>query len=913
MMKTHIVSSHLFASIGKMWNQRKVFAMTLLCFMARGGLFAQDNSAWMSNVADNAFVSQLSIPGVHDAGTGHGFTTLHSIPGEEFARTQDKTLTELWNSGIRAFDLRPSIDGNDLRICHGYIKTNLMFSTAISTLCNLLDQHPTEAAIVIIRHESEGDSGSGNWDNLVRSKLSSSPASSHTVNFTPAIKMKEARGKLIVLCRNVYDTNPIGGFVYNWGESANFSQQQGGYIEGVDNQGPVFIQDFYNVSSSGAPATKTASIQRMLQFSCSENKEAKRWVINHTSGYSKTFLGIVTSDGYRDNAKTQNPVVINYLNSHTGPTGLVMMDYGGTDYSNGYNVKGQTLTNTLINNNFREGPNTPYFRALPTVALNKNYSVFTEVNGTKYYLTTSGTLTGNKSDAGVFTLKAGNSNGGEYGDSFFFEWTSGSDTYHFTNPNQNTNGNGTFASNNSLVPVSGSSYNRIWDSQILLLGSNGKYAIRATNAPATGTNWNLYAANTYWSVKNSNSNPPTAGYVFGIPDYRWQFTVVTDPSQLSNNKLYTIKTARGFLTLNNAQDQLVSSHKNNGTTVNADAATDDASRQFGILKIDGLWYIYSPKIHKFARYDCESVRFYADRGTALAFTFDGIDNTEGSNLRLRIPYMGSRGEAGHLKPQFINNNNSGSIVLRNYTIPDEGNTFIIEEVDGASLNYNGAMNVFNGSSAFFDTNKLYRISSDRISEMAVDNVNAGIPYIVGTKSGVTNCQPNASSAQKNFVFVKNNGKYYIYHPASGKYIAKDGLSDNGNQIVKLVSNLSDAASIDFLKINNTSYPYVFYMVDNGCLWNSQSVGNIPGKICLSLWNSSYDQGNCYKLETAGNWNNVKETVDIWEDDADGIVEHPASNIERFSETWYDLNGRKLSGKPIQKGVYINNGKKIVMK
>ena len=29
--------------------------------------------------------------------------------------------------------------------------------------------------------------------------------------------------------------------------------------------------------------------------------------------------------------------------------------------------------------------------------------------------------------------------------------------------------------------------------------------------------------------------------------------------------------------------------------------------------------------------------------------------------------------------------------------------------------------------------------------------------------------------------------------------------------------------------------------------------------------------------------------------------------------WYDMNGRKLSGKPTTKGVYINNGKKVAIK
>ena len=552
-MEAISTSVHHAVMSSKMKNLRKLFATALLCTLASGNSFAQ-NSSWMSGVGDNTYVSQLSIPGVHDAGTGHGFTTLYSIIGDQFARTQDKTLTQMWNSGIRAFDLRPAVDGNDLRICHGYVSTNLMFSTAISTLCGLLDQYPTETAIIVIRHESEGDSGSGNWNTLVKNRLSGSPANSHVINFNPKLKMGDVRGKLIVLCRNAYDSNPIGGFVYNWGESADFSQQQGGYIRGIGTQGPVYIQDFYNVSASGAPATKTASIQRLMQFSCTENKDAKIWVINHTSGYTKTFLGIVTSNGYRDNAQTQNQVAINYLNGHPGSAGIVVMDYGGVDSSNGYNTKGQALTNALINQNFREGPNTPYFRALPTLNIGTTYNIYTTINGTKYYVTTSGTLTSSKSSAGAFTVRAGNSNGGEYGDSFFFEFTVGSTNYHFTNPNQNTGGNGTFASNDNLVPICGYDWNRIWDSQILLQNSNGKYAIRATNAPATGSNWNLYAANTYWSVKNSGSNPPIAGYVMGVPDYRWQFSVASNNTREFAGDFDEEVTAIERPTLNSSRD-----------------------------------------------------------------------------------------------------------------------------------------------------------------------------------------------------------------------------------------------------------------------------------------------------------------------------------------------------------------------
>ena len=37
------------------------------------------------------------------------------------------------------------------------------------------------------------------------------------------------------------------------------------------------------------------------------------------------------------------------------------------------------------------------------------------------------------------------------------------------------------------------------------------------------------------------------------------------------------------------------------------------------------------------------------------------------------------------------------------------------------------------------------------------------------------------------------------------------------------------------------------------------------------------------------------------------------NSEEVNSVWYDLNGRKLNGKPAQKGVYIKNGRKVVVK
>ena len=501
-----------------------------------------DNTNWMSGISDDTFVGQLSIPGTHDAGTGHGVNNVYVvISGSTYAVTQEKTLTEQWNSGIRAFDLRPAVNGSRLQIYHGIISTKLYLDDALNTLCGLLDSHPTEMCIVIIRHESEGDDNDNTWGTKMKALLTSSPTSSHAVNYNPMAKLGDMRGKLLILSRDNYDTNPIGGYVTGWGFSSEFNNQQGGRITGVGTQGKLYIQDYYDMSASGAPATKTASIQRMLQFSSSENTDPGLWVINQTSGYSKTASifsnTVATSDGYRDNAQTQNAAAINYINTISGPTGIMLMDFAGEDASGNYQVKGQALTNAIIANNAKGTPFPEFFRAMSTIVEGKEYVVTTTVNGTKYYLTTSGTLTANEIDAGVFTLQYGQS--GCYGRSFYFMWTSSGSTYTFTNPTQNKGANGTFSSDNNIVPRKKDRDNA-YDCQVLLQNEEGVYAIRATNAAyAEDGSWAQYAADTWWAIKSSTTTPPRAGYKKGVPEYIWELEEPSTTFNVTYNIYYS--------------------------------------------------------------------------------------------------------------------------------------------------------------------------------------------------------------------------------------------------------------------------------------------------------------------------------------------------------------------------------------
>ena len=45
----------------------------------------------------------------------------------------------------------------------------------------------------------------------------------------------------------------------------------------------------------------------------------------------------------------------------------------------------------------------------------------------------------------------------------------------------------------------------------------------------------------------------------------------------------------------------------------------------------------------------------------------------------------------------------------------------------------------------------------------------------------------------------------------------------------------------------------------------------------------------------------------------GTIDMRTGGFDFDADGWYDMNGRRLSGKPSQKGVYINNGKMVIVK
>ncbi len=316
-------------------------------FVPEGDYSGPDN--WMKQLDDDVYVSQVSIPGAHDAGTGYGLPT---STGETYSRTQGNNILDQWDAGIRAFDLRPRANGsNVLMIYHGTTVTNVSFDKTLEDITSKLKARPSEFAVVVIRHELDNpsDAQRTTWEGLMKTAMEK--YKDFLIEFRADLTVGDVRGKIIVLSRNEYtDGKNYGAFVYGWNEAESIDGMLGGRIQGKNSGTNMYLQDVYKTNNK--EALKTQLVEQMLDKAIERsNINCNTWVINHTSGYNDALIS--SASGYRANAKKQNKAVIDYLASHSGPIGIIVMDYAGVDTYSGTDTYGVQCATAIIENNFK--------------------------------------------------------------------------------------------------------------------------------------------------------------------------------------------------------------------------------------------------------------------------------------------------------------------------------------------------------------------------------------------------------------------------------------------------------------------------------------------------------------------------------------------------------------------------------
>lgn len=281
---------------------------------------------WMKYIPDNVLVSDLSIPGTHDAATS-------SVSGSS-AKCQSLTIANQLPIGVRLFDLRP---GNNFNIYHSSIyNTKVSLSSALSTLKTYITNNPTEGCIAFIKNET----GWSSWSSGMSAQLAT--YASNMVNYTEKLTVGQLRGKILVISRDNYSGTIYGGnFSNGWPDNTSGGSVGIGYNQGTWTE-TFWLQDQYDSGTS--ESTKLASFKAYVD-KAHNNKATNEWLCNHTSLAGVKVLGIGTSP--EDHADYLNPQAVSYINSTPGRLGIIMMDFAGN--SNG----GDQLVNAVINQNVR--------------------------------------------------------------------------------------------------------------------------------------------------------------------------------------------------------------------------------------------------------------------------------------------------------------------------------------------------------------------------------------------------------------------------------------------------------------------------------------------------------------------------------------------------------------------------------
>jgi len=311
--------------------------------------FAQNN-AWMRDLADNTPLTEISIPGAHNAATGEGINIPFKI-----GVTQMLTISEQWENGIRAFDFRPAVKDSTLHIYHGKLRTKITFEQAIQILCNKLDAHPTEFAIIIVREEVESESKTESklWRELMGECINR--LGTRIANWSSSLTIGDLRGKILLVSRNIYTNNQHISIVRGWNHS-HLGTMAAKIISSTNQHHPIPIRiiDHYNSTDRTRMIRKKEAVQTAINWS----KSVDTLIINFLSGYTRTFLhipGLATNRGYLQNAAEIHHYFINQSKAKRIP-GIHFFDYVGVDTIKvgvrKYTPMGKKLLNKIIESNF---------------------------------------------------------------------------------------------------------------------------------------------------------------------------------------------------------------------------------------------------------------------------------------------------------------------------------------------------------------------------------------------------------------------------------------------------------------------------------------------------------------------------------------------------------------------------------
>lgn len=165
--------------------------------------FKMNVGAWMTQLDSTTVFNRLSIPGA-----GAAF----SYNGADGYKAQNLKFGELWNAGIRAFEIitdrREGTNfGSEAVRCNGEAVSGVTVGSVMKEVTDSLNKYKKECAVLIFTYQP-----SGGWEGLIYGRdpktyvsnvcsYFSSNYTNYLVKYHPDLTLDEAQGKVIVLVR----------------------------------------------------------------------------------------------------------------------------------------------------------------------------------------------------------------------------------------------------------------------------------------------------------------------------------------------------------------------------------------------------------------------------------------------------------------------------------------------------------------------------------------------------------------------------------------------------------------------------------------------------------------------------------------------------------------------------------------
>ena len=255
----------------KLWNVLRalflallILAIALVCVLEIYPMIADTalphppvvpSADWMAALDDRMLLSEISIPGLHDAAANE--TQLRLL-----TKCQDRSIDALLLDGFRYLDIRLGAEKtngrNDLTFYHGFLHClkgiwpwddHLSFGDVAADCADFLRKHPTETILFVVKQE-HGNESVTEFERMLDDLIAGSDAADLWLLTDTIPTLGEARGK-IVLFRRYHDDARLGkrsGIYIDWADQGNKPGKgnAAGVVEEEKDTFRLFIQDRFS-------------------------------------------------------------------------------------------------------------------------------------------------------------------------------------------------------------------------------------------------------------------------------------------------------------------------------------------------------------------------------------------------------------------------------------------------------------------------------------------------------------------------------------------------------------------------------------------------------------------------------------------------------------------------------------------